>query len=206
MAMHRGQQLQQLPVVSAPPGRASRPARRRGRRASPGAEAVAESFHNWATVVRKLSRLTIRSASPTNSKSVALFAALEHLAFDAVVGAVAVGHVFVGRAEQVVFVVRLPSVFSATLPACRVVAERLGGHLEAGHLPILLGVGFEVVEELPRQRPALRGRHAASRRGRPVAAAGGRRLQLAARGRRRSRRLVACQRSSIHSSARSWNE
>ena len=57
---------------SAPPDRASRPALRRGRASVRPSEAMAASFHNWATVVRKFKRLTIRSASPTSSKSVAL--------------------------------------------------------------------------------------------------------------------------------------
>ena len=49
----------------------SQPARASSRSAAVSAiEAVAPSFHNWATVVRKPSRLTIRCASPTNSKSV----------------------------------------------------------------------------------------------------------------------------------------
>ena len=117
MAVHRGQQVQQLPVVVRPPDRASRPTRRRGRARRPAAAAVAESFHNCATVVRKFSRLTIRSPSPTNSKSVALLAVFEHLAVDAVVGAVAVGHVLVGRAEKVVFVVRFRRLFRLSVVA-----------------------------------------------------------------------------------------
>ena len=55
IAMHGRQQLQQLLAVADRPGRASRPARRRGRPAAPSADArpSAASFHNWATVVEK---------------------------------------------------------------------------------------------------------------------------------------------------------
>ena len=107
---------------------------------------MAQSFHNCATVVRKYRRFDDPFGLAHQLEIGQVLASLGDLAFDAVVGAVAISHVFVGRVEQVVLVVgrflRLGT-FGA-----------LGGHVEAGHVPILLGVGFEVVEKLPCQRPA----------------------------------------------------
>ena len=99
------QQVQQLPLVA---GRLAEPA---GQHVV-AAGGIAGASTPWRPASttgprwsESSSRSTIRSASPTSSQVGGAFAGLEHLAFDAVVGAVAIGHVFVGRAEEVVFVV-----------------------------------------------------------------------------------------------------
>ena len=83
------------------PGPARRPTRD-SRSPPPAAVPRAEAavFQNWATVLRKASRSAIRLASCVSSKSVHGVVAAERLAFVAVVGAVAKGHVFIGCGEQ----------------------------------------------------------------------------------------------------------
>ena len=79
-----------------------------------------------------------------------VLAPFQHFAFEAVVGAVAIGHVLVGGVEDVVFVlvvVRVPRAFAG-----------LRSRRRPARTPApasMLGVGFQVIEKLPRQRPAV---------------------------------------------------
>ena len=88
---------------------------------------------------------------------------VEHVGVEAIVGAVAIDHVFVGGAEQLVAAVvvsrdlRSRILFaslrrrSARRWICR--SGRLPAEIERRHLPIGLGVGFQEGEELGDQRP-----------------------------------------------------
>ena len=120
MAMDGAGQCEQFPMIlrrwGEPIGQHGVAVGRRG-----GRRRRAPSFHNCATVPKKSRRLTIRSASPTNSASAGIDPC-RTLALDAVVGAVAVGHRLAGLVEK--FFVLAVFVF---LPLRRPLPHRFAG-------------------------------------------------------------------------------